>query len=197
MAFIIRMQANVIEPNLQEEWVGLGEMRRFSGRSRIVSWARPSLNTLHLCFWEESPPYSYLWWLASSPRLLGFLPQTLPCKSVQFSHSVVSDSLRPHESQHARPPCPSPTPSLLRLTSIESVMPSSHLILCRPLLLLPPIPASVRIFWSTNLWALMPDDLRWSWCNSTKSKVHNKCIVLGQSWTIPPTPICRKTIPLL
>ena len=31
-------------------------------------------------------------------------------QSVQFSHSVVSDSLRPHESQHARPPCPSPTP---------------------------------------------------------------------------------------
>ena len=30
--------------------------------------------------------------------------------SVQFSHSVVSDSLWPHESQHARPPCPSPTP---------------------------------------------------------------------------------------
>jgi len=30
--------------------------------------------------------------------------------SIQFSHSVVSDSLRPHELQHARPPCPSPTP---------------------------------------------------------------------------------------
>ena len=30
--------------------------------------------------------------------------------SVQFSHSVMFDSLRPHESQHARPPCPSPTP---------------------------------------------------------------------------------------
>ena len=30
--------------------------------------------------------------------------------SVQFSHPVVSDSLQPHESQHARPPCPSPTP---------------------------------------------------------------------------------------
>ena len=30
--------------------------------------------------------------------------------SVHFSHSVMSDSLRPHESQHARPPCPSPTP---------------------------------------------------------------------------------------
>ena len=32
--------------------------------------------------------------------------------SVQFSHSVVSDSLRPHESQHARPPCPSSTPGV-------------------------------------------------------------------------------------
>ena len=32
--------------------------------------------------------------------------------SVQFSHSVVSDSLRPHESQHARPPCTSPTPGV-------------------------------------------------------------------------------------
>ena len=32
--------------------------------------------------------------------------------SVQFSHSVVSDSLRPHELQHARPPCPSPTPGV-------------------------------------------------------------------------------------
>ena len=30
----------------------------------------------------------------------------------QFSHSVVSDSLRPHESQHTRPPCPSPTPGV-------------------------------------------------------------------------------------
>ena len=32
--------------------------------------------------------------------------------SVHFSHSVMSDSLRPHESQHTRPPCPSPTPRI-------------------------------------------------------------------------------------
>ena len=32
--------------------------------------------------------------------------------SVQFSHSDVSNSLRPHESQHTRPPCPSPTPGV-------------------------------------------------------------------------------------
>ena len=39
-----------------------------------------------------------------------FSPEPLQFSSVQFSCSVVSDSLRPHESQHARPPCPSPTP---------------------------------------------------------------------------------------
>ena len=35
-----------------------------------------------------------------------------PISSVQFSRSIVSDSLRPHESQHSRPPCPSPTPGV-------------------------------------------------------------------------------------
>ena len=38
------------------------------------------------------------------------IQQIFPFSSVQFSHSVMSDSLQPHELQHARPPCPSPTP---------------------------------------------------------------------------------------
>ena len=60
----------------------------------------------------------------------------------------MSDCLRPHESQHARPPCPSPTPGVHSDSrpSIKSVMPSSHLILCRPFLILPPIPPSIRVF---------------------------------------------------
>ena len=66
--------------------------------------------------------------------------------SVQFSCSVVSDSLRSHELQHARPPCLSTTPGIHSFTSIELVMPSRHLILCRPLLLLPPIAPSIRVF---------------------------------------------------
>ena len=66
--------------------------------------------------------------------------------SVQFSRSVVSDSLWPHELQHARPPCPSPTPGVYPNSCPSSVMPSGHLILCRPLLLLPPIPPSIRVF---------------------------------------------------
>ena len=36
----------------------------------------------------------------------------MPLQSVQFSHSVLSDFLQPHELQHARPPCPSPTPEV-------------------------------------------------------------------------------------
>ena len=70
-------------------------------------------------------------------------------RSVQFSHSVVSDSLRPHGLQHARPPCPSPT-SLLKLISTESVIPSNHLILCCPLLLLPSVFPSIRVFSSES-----------------------------------------------
>ena len=66
--------------------------------------------------------------------------------NVQFSHSVVSDSLQPHEPQHARPPCPLPTPVVHPTMSIEVVMPSSHLILCRPLLLQSSIFPSIRVF---------------------------------------------------
>ena len=64
--------------------------------------------------------------------------------SVKFSCSVVSNSLWPHELQHARPSCQSPTPGVY-----SNSCPSSrwcHLILCRPLLLLPPIPPSIRVF---------------------------------------------------
>ena len=87
-----------------------------------------------------------------APKSLQMVTAAMKLKdaSVQFSHLVVSNSLRPHESQQARPPCPSPTPGVHSLTSIESVMPSSHLILCCPLLLLPPIPHSIRVFSSES-----------------------------------------------
>ena len=56
----------------------------------------------------------------------------------------MSESLQPHEPQHSRPPCPSW--SLPKHVSTESVMPSNHLILCCPLLLLPSIFPSIRVF---------------------------------------------------
>ena len=67
--------------------------------------------------------------------------------SVQFSHSVMSDSLWPHGLQHARFPYPSANSwSLLKLMSIESLMPSNHLILCCPFLLLPSVFPGIRVF---------------------------------------------------
>ena len=67
--------------------------------------------------------------------------------SVHFSPSVMSDSLRP-PCTAARQASLSITNSwsLLKLMSIESVMPSNHLILCRPLLLPPSIFPSIRVF---------------------------------------------------
>ena len=65
--------------------------------------------------------------------------------SVQFSRSVMSNSLQPHERQHTRLPCSSLSFEL-KLLSTESVMPSNHLILCHPLFLLPPIFPSIRVF---------------------------------------------------
>ena len=66
--------------------------------------------------------------------------------SVQFSRSVVSDSATPWIAALQASLSITNFWSSLKLTSIESVMPSSHLILCHPLLLLPPIPPSTRVF---------------------------------------------------
>ena len=66
--------------------------------------------------------------------------------SDQISCSVMSDSLRPHVAARQASLSITNSQSSLRLTSIESVMPSIHLILCHPFLLLPPIPPSIRLF---------------------------------------------------
>ena len=67
----------------------------------------------------------------------------------------MSNSLQPDGLQQARPPCPSPTPRVYSMF-IESVMPSKHLILCCPLLLLPSVFPGIRVF--SNKSAL---HLRW------------------------------------
>ena len=66
--------------------------------------------------------------------------------SVQFSCSVVSDSVTPWIAACQASLSITNSWSLLKLMPIEPVMPSSHLILCHPLLLLPPIPPSIRVF---------------------------------------------------
>ena len=68
-----------------------------------------------------------------------------PFSSVQ-SLSRVQLFAAPWITAHQASLCITNSRNSLRLASIESVMPSSHLILCRPLLLLPPIPPSIRVF---------------------------------------------------
>ena len=92
----------------------------------------------------------------------------------------MSDSLRPHGLQHARLPCPSPTPwILLTLISIELVMSSNHLIPCRPLLLLS-IFVSIRIFSDESVLCI-----RWpkNWSFSiSPSNVYSGIISFRMDW---------------
>ena len=88
---------------------------------------------------------------------------------VEFSYSVMSDSLWPHRLQHPRLPCSSQLWSLLKLMSIESVMPSNHLILCRPLLHLPSIFPSIRVF-SSELALCITWPKYWSFSISPSSE---------------------------
>ena len=84
----------------------------------------------------------------------------------------MSDSLRPQRLQHARLPCPSPTPRAYSNSSTESVMPSNHLILCRPLLLRPSIFPSIRVFSSESVLGISwPKD----WSVSFSISPSNEC----------------------
>ena len=65
--------------------------------------------------------------------------------------------MRPHRLQHARPPCLSPTPGVHSNSSIELVMPSNHLILCRPPLLLPSVFPRIRVLFKESVLRI-----RWS-----------------------------------
>ena len=84
-----------------------------------------------------------------------------------------------HEPQHARPPCPSPTPKLM---SIESVMPSNYLILCRPLLLLPSIFPSIRVFSNESVLRIRwPKYWHFSF-NISPSNEHSGLISFRMDW---------------
>ena len=90
--------------------------------------------------------------------------------TLQLSHSVVSNSLRPHGLQHAGFPCPSPSRGACS-NSCPSVISPNHLILCHPLLLLPSIFPSIRAFSSVSV---LP--IKWpkSWSFSFSINPSNK-----------------------
>ena len=77
------------------------------------------------------------------PKLKKYTYSKYYFSSVQLLSRV--QLFQPHGLQHARSPYPSPAPGVLKLMSVESVVPSNHLILCCPLPLLPSIFPSIRV----------------------------------------------------
>ena len=97
-----------------------------------------------LFYWRmRFSKHEYINWSQNYDEIVGFLEGVVR-SSVQLLSCVWL--FGPHEPQHARPPCPSPTPRVHPPMSIEPVMPSNHLILCHPILLLPSIFHSIRVF---------------------------------------------------
>ena len=93
-----------------------------------------------------APGWEGVWAPLRSPPRPGGLPRATPFVVVVQSLSRVRLFVTPGTAAHQASLSFTISPSLLKLMSIESVMPSNHLILCRPLLLLPPIPPSIRVF---------------------------------------------------
>ena len=108
---------------------------------------------------------------------------TLCLISFQFSHLVVSSALwPPWITTHQASLSITNSQSSLKLMSIESVMPSNHLILCHPLLLLPPVPPSIRVF-SNESTLHMRWPKYWSFSFSiSPSKEHPGLISFGMDW---------------
>ena len=102
--------------------------------------------------------------------------------SVQFSRSVVSDFAAPWIAACQASLSITNSQNSPRLMSIESVMPSSHLILCHPLLLLPPTLSSIRVF-SNEPTLLMRWPKYWSFSFSiSPSKEHPGLISFRMDW---------------
>jgi len=78
---------------------------RYTDDTTLMAESEEELNSLLMKVKEESEQVGLKLNIQKTKIMV-----SSPISSVQFSRSVVSDSFRPHESQHARPPCPSPTP---------------------------------------------------------------------------------------
>ena len=96
----------------------------------------------------------------------------------------MSDSLRLHGLQHARLPCPSPTPGACSNSCplIKSVMPSNHFILCHSLLLLPSIFPRIRVFFNESVLCIRGPKY-WSFSfSSSPSNEYSGLISLRIDW---------------
>ena len=114
--------------------------KRRDGRDVSSRWTSHMLDGEHMISWEPGQS-SWKAWAGSNGRLIIY-HQSL----VQFSRSVMSDSATPWTTAHQASLSITNSRSSPKPMPIESVMPSNHLILCHPLLFLPSIFPSIRVF---------------------------------------------------
>ena len=132
--------------------------------------------------WLPQECYLSLTPLLSNPHVLMSCLLFSAFSSVQFSCSVMSDSATPWIAARHASLSITNSQSLLKLMSIESVMPSSHLILCRFLLLLPPIPPSIRVFSNESTFRMRWPEY-WSFSFSiSPSSEHPGLISFRMDW---------------
>ena len=109
-------------------WLSDWKTTEIVNRSVVARWGKESERAQRIFRAMKLTSMILQWWVHIIIHLSKPIKRTAPSEpyvnygpwvikmyqcSVQFSRSVVSDSLRPHESQHARPPCQSPTPGAL------------------------------------------------------------------------------------
>ena len=127
-----------------------GILKRRSGGPFHITWDNRICTDLGLLLllsqgsqWGDTPPPLAKWEMSS-------FSEDFPFSTIQFSSvqslSHVQLFVTPWIAARQASLSITNSQSLLKLMSVESVMPSSHLILCRPLLLLPPVPPSIRVF---------------------------------------------------
>ena len=143
-----------------------------TGKSGLDSEVEEKYETGHQTSWV----YCSSW----DERTLRFGFMIFP--SVQFSHSRVWLFATPRIAAHQASLSITNSRSSLKLTSIELVMPSSHVILCQPLFLLPPIPPIIRVFSNESTLHMMWPNY-WSFGFSIiPSKEHPGLISFRMDW---------------
>ena len=125
-----------------------GKYRHF-GVSLELLWGCLQFGLELQLSWKSKATYprSCLWWSKANLKLCVIF--SVSFSSVQFSCSVMSDSLWPHGLQHTRPPCPSPSPGV-HSNSCPLSRWCHPIILCCPLFPLPSIFPRIRVFFQMS-----------------------------------------------
>ena len=185
--YVIKISDMWIHGKRPEVKVLMFKLHLFYGKSAFVPKSRCFTCSVHryICQYEESlhdcRSIKISWTNRRIADCFTSPPNKLGISSVQLL-SCVQLFVTPRTAAPQASPSITSSWSLLKLMSIESVMPSNHLILCCPLFLLPPIPPSIRVFFNEST-LLMRWPKYWSFSFSiSPSNEHPGLISFRMDW---------------